>query len=92
MQGPPAPSVVSGLEFTTVVHQEGSTVDYPVGGGRTIIEALVRGLEKFGGKLLLRAHVEEVWDHNFRSPWGEDGCFLQSPFVTLTLLACKVAA
>ena len=40
--------------------QEGSTIDYPMGGGKAIISALIRGLEKYGGRLLLRAHVDEV--------------------------------
>eukprot|EP00951_Prasinocladus_malaysianus_P039223 scaffold437298_cov45-Prasinocladus_malaysianus.AAC.3 len=31
-----------------------------MGGGKALIDALVRGLEKFGGRLLLRAHVDQV--------------------------------
>lgn len=41
-------------------HREGGTIDYPMGGGGSIIEALVRGLEKHGGRLLLNSHVEEI--------------------------------
>lgn len=41
-------------------HREGGTIDYPMGGGGRIIEALVRGLEKHGGRLLLNSHVEEI--------------------------------
>lgn len=41
-------------------HREGGTIDYPMGGGGRIIEALVRGLEKYGGRLLLNSHVEEI--------------------------------
>ncbi|MDP6978049.1 MAG: NAD(P)/FAD-dependent oxidoreductase [Myxococcota bacterium] len=37
-----------------------STVDYPIGGSQAIVDALVRGLEKNGGVLLLGAHVDEV--------------------------------
>jgi len=41
-------------------NKAGSTIDYPMGGGKSIIDALVRGLEKNGGKLRLQAHVEKV--------------------------------
>jgi len=41
-------------------NKEGSTIDYPIGGGKAIVDALVRGLEKHGGRLLLQAHVEQV--------------------------------
>ncbi|OKH32245.1 all-trans-retinol 13,14-reductase [[Phormidium ambiguum] IAM M-71] len=35
-------------------------VDYPVGGSGAIIDALVRGLERWGGKIKLNAHVEQI--------------------------------
>jgi len=35
-------------------------VDYPVGGGGAIIDALVRGLERWGGKIKLNTHVEQI--------------------------------
>jgi carotene isomerase len=35
-------------------------VEYPVGGSAAIINALVRGLERWGGKLLLGCHVEQI--------------------------------
>jgi len=37
-----------------------SVVDYPIGGSGAIIAALVRGLERWGGKLRLNAHVEQI--------------------------------
>ncbi|GLC53603.1 hypothetical protein PLESTB_000767600 [Pleodorina starrii] len=37
-----------------------SAIDYPMGGSKAIIDALVRGLEKNGGRLLLRSHVDEI--------------------------------
>lgn len=37
-----------------------STIDYPVGGSRAIVDALVRGIRKHGGRVLLRAPVQEV--------------------------------
>lgn len=43
------------------------TLDYPAGGSGEIIRALVRGLTKFGGKLLLSSHVEEILIENNRA-------------------------
>jgi carotene isomerase len=37
-----------------------SVIDYPVGGSGAIVQALVRGLEKWGGQLRLNAHVEQI--------------------------------
>ena len=37
-----------------------STIDYPIDGSRGIVDALVRGIEKYGGRVMLRARVEEV--------------------------------
>ncbi|MCU0548876.1 MAG: NAD(P)/FAD-dependent oxidoreductase [Leptolyngbya sp. Prado105] len=39
-------------------------LDYPKGGSGAIVDALVRGLEKFGGKIRLNAHVEKVLIEN----------------------------
>ncbi|BCL37710.1 phytoene desaturase family protein [Nostoc sp. MS1] len=35
-------------------------VEYPVGGSAAIVNALVRGLERWGGKLRLGCHVEQI--------------------------------
>ena len=37
-----------------------ASVDYPLGGSQAVVDALVRALEKHGGKLLLGAHVDSV--------------------------------
>lgn len=37
-----------------------STIDYPIEGSRGIVDALVRGIEKNGGRVLLRARVEDI--------------------------------
>jgi carotene isomerase len=37
-----------------------SVIDYPIGGSGAIVEALVRGLQKWGGQLRLNAHVEQI--------------------------------
>ncbi|MGK7910056.1 MAG: phytoene desaturase family protein [Synechococcus sp.] len=37
-----------------------SVIDYPVGGSGSIVAALVRGLEKYGGMVRLRSHVSKI--------------------------------
>lgn len=41
-------------------YKPGCVLEYPMGGTDAIIQALIRGLEKFGGRLSLSSHVEEV--------------------------------
>jgi phytoene dehydrogenase-like protein len=41
-------------------YKPGVVLDYPVGGSGALVDALVRGLEKHGGKLMLNAHVNQV--------------------------------
>ncbi|WP_353933093.1 NAD(P)/FAD-dependent oxidoreductase [Okeanomitos corallinicola TIOX110] len=35
-------------------------VEYPVGGSKTIVDALIRGLQNFGGELRLGVHVKQI--------------------------------
>lgn len=37
-----------------------STIEYPIGGSQAIVQALVRGLTRFGGKLQLKTTVEKI--------------------------------
>lgn len=37
-----------------------STIDYPLGGSAALVAALVRGIEKNGGRVMLRAPVDTV--------------------------------
>ncbi|HTL88489.1 MAG TPA: NAD(P)/FAD-dependent oxidoreductase [Leptolyngbya sp.] len=37
-----------------------SVIDYPIGGSSAIVDALVRGLQKWGGTLRLATHVEKI--------------------------------
>ena len=37
-----------------------SVIDYPIGGSGALVEALVRGLKRWGGELRLGAHVEKI--------------------------------
>ena len=41
-------------------YRPGVKLDYPLGGSGALVDALVRGLAKNGGKLLLSAHVAEI--------------------------------
>ncbi|MBT9312185.1 phytoene desaturase family protein [Leptothoe kymatousa] len=38
-----------------------SVIDYPIGGSGAIVDALVRGLKRWGGQLRLGTHVEKIW-------------------------------
>jgi len=41
-------------------YDEGAVMDCPVGGAKGIVDALVRGIEKHGGKIFCNAHVDEI--------------------------------
>lgn len=41
-------------------YRPNATLEFPKGGSEAIVDALVRGLKKFGGELRLRSHVEKV--------------------------------
>ncbi|GAQ83842.1 FAD/NAD(P)-binding oxidoreductase family protein [Klebsormidium nitens] len=45
-------------------YKPGCMLEYPVGGVGALIDALVRGIEKHGGKLSLNSHVETVLVEN----------------------------
>ena len=44
-----------------------TVVDYPIGGGKAIVDALVRGLRRWGGELCLGAHVAQILVENNRA-------------------------
>ena len=48
-------------------YRPGVQLDYPVGGSAALVNALVRGLERYGGQLRLKAHVEEILVDNGRA-------------------------
>ncbi len=41
-------------------YRPGVQLDYPIGGSGALVDTLVKGLERHGGKLMLGAHVEQV--------------------------------
>ena len=48
-------------------YRPGVVLDYPRGGGGALIEALVRGFKRYGGKLRFNSHVEEIIVENQRA-------------------------
>lgn len=43
------------------------SLEYPLHGSGAVVDALVRGLQKFGGRLSLRSHVEKIVVENSRA-------------------------
>ncbi len=48
-------------------YRPNAVLDYPIGGSAGLVNALVRGLERHGGQLLLNSHVAEVLVENNRA-------------------------
>ncbi|VVB00006.1 unnamed protein product [Arabis nemorensis] len=48
-------------------YKPGCTLEYPIDGSGAVVAALVRGLEKFGGRLSLKSHVENIVIENGRA-------------------------
>ncbi|XP_028242028.1 prolycopene isomerase, chloroplastic-like isoform X1 [Glycine soja] len=48
-------------------YKPGCCLEYPLHGSAAIIDALVRGLEKFGGRISLQSHVENIVVENDRA-------------------------
>lgn len=48
-------------------YKPGCSLEYPLQGSGAVVDALVRGLEKFGGRISLRSHVENVVIENGRA-------------------------
>ncbi|HHP7230052.1 MAG TPA: phytoene desaturase family protein [Xenococcaceae cyanobacterium] len=62
LSGLPA-SGTSGAEMAFMFaewYKPGVVLDYPIGGSGALVDALVRGLTKYGGELRLNAHVEKI--------------------------------
>ncbi|XP_027329503.1 prolycopene isomerase, chloroplastic isoform X2 [Abrus precatorius] len=48
-------------------YKPGCCLEYPLHGSAAIVDALVRGLEKFGGRISLQSHVEKIVVENDRA-------------------------
>ena len=63
LSGLPADSTIAAAVAYTMrdLHQEGASLDYPVGGSAAVVEALMRGVTKKGkGKIFLNSHVKNI--------------------------------
>ncbi|MEL7142092.1 MAG: NAD(P)/FAD-dependent oxidoreductase [Cyanobacteria bacterium J06643_4] len=60
-----------------------SVIDYPIGGSGALVEALVRGLKKWGGQLRLGTHVDKIITENKRTRGVllKDGEHIYAPIV-----------
>ncbi|CAJ2649293.1 unnamed protein product [Trifolium pratense] len=48
-------------------YKPGGCLEYPLDGAAGIVDALVRGLKKFGGRIYLQSHVEKIVVENERA-------------------------
>ncbi|KAF2293922.1 hypothetical protein GH714_005707 [Hevea brasiliensis] len=48
-------------------YKPGCSLEYPLHGSGAVVDALVRGLQKFGGRLSLKSHVEKIVVENNRA-------------------------
>ncbi|XAR56292.1 Prolycopene isomerase [Bertholletia excelsa] len=48
-------------------YKPGCTLEYPLNGSAAIVDALVHGIQKFGGRISLRSHVENIVVENGRA-------------------------
>ena len=62
LQGLPATGTMNAVMAYMLAdwYRPGVTLDFPKGGSGAIAEALVRGIEKKGGKIVLRSHVSDI--------------------------------
>src|SRR6476646_3685780 len=60
-----------------------SVIDYPISGSEAIVQALIRGLERWGGQLRLKTHVEQILVENGKAVGVQlrDGKRLTAPVV-----------
>ena len=67
------------------------TIDYPKGGTGAIVDALIRGLHKYGGRMILRAHADEIIMEGKAAL--HSGCLfmLPSPFPYQGWNACHIS-
>lgn len=60
LSGLPATGTIAPEVAFMVGERSHSVVDYPIGGSGAIVQALVRGLQRWGGQLRLGTHVEQI--------------------------------
>lgn len=57
-------TITAEIAFMVGERAKKGSVEYPIGGARSIIDALVRGIEKKGGEVRLRSHVNQILVQN----------------------------
>jgi phytoene dehydrogenase-like protein len=100
LQGLPASGTMNAVMAYMLAdwYRPGVTLDFPKGGSGGIVDALVRGLKKFGGEVCVNCHVDEILVENNRACGVKlaDGRIVKAnqavvsnadPFVTSKLLA-----
>lgn len=60
-------SVTSQIYMLAEWYKPGCSLEYPLNGSGDIVTALVRGMQKFGGRLALRCHVDNIVIENGRA-------------------------
>eukprot|EP00752_Nemacystus_decipiens_P003592 g3311.t1 len=62
LSGLPADGTMAAAVIYTIgdLHRPGCIIDYPKGGGGAVIGAMVNGIEKLGGRVELKSHVQEI--------------------------------
>lgn len=60
-------TITAEIAFMVGEREQKGGIEYPVGGATAIIDALVRGIEKSGGRLLLNSHVSDIHISNNRA-------------------------
>ncbi|CDF37024.1 unnamed protein product [Chondrus crispus] len=53
-------TITAEIAFMVGERAKPGAIEYPVGGARAVVDALVRGVTRKGGEVRLRAHVEEI--------------------------------
>ena len=51
-------------------YDEDAIMDCPVGGAKSIVDALVRGIEKKGGQVVVKSHVDEIVIEDGQAVWN----------------------
>lgn len=57
-------TITAEIAFMVGERAKKGSIEYPIGGARAIIDALVRGIEKKGGEVRLRSHVNQILVEN----------------------------
>lgn len=57
-------TITAEIAFMVGERAKRGSIEYPIGGAKAIIDALVRGIEKRGGEVRLRSHVHQILVEN----------------------------